>query len=100
MENISVLPRRELSILPGFSNLGRIKNPYSFSQFRYLRQNRFFWYASLDIFLGPPASSKTLVSHHLPRTSSIAFVGGNHDIVFHTFIGDPSPSKWPTFPIA
>jgi hypothetical protein len=39
-ENISVLPRRELSILLEFSNLGRIENPYGFSQFCYLRQNQ------------------------------------------------------------
>ena len=38
-ENVSVLPRRELSILLRFSNLGRDGNPYGFSQFRYLRQN-------------------------------------------------------------
>jgi len=42
-ENISVLPRRELSILLRFSNLGRIENPYGFSQFRYLRQNPFYF---------------------------------------------------------
>ena len=38
-ENISVLPRRELSILLGFCNLERDDNPYGLSQFRYLRQN-------------------------------------------------------------
>jgi hypothetical protein len=42
-ENISVLPRRELSVLLGFSNLGRDGNPYGFSQFRYLRQNPKYW---------------------------------------------------------
>ena len=63
-ENISVLPRRELSILLGFSNLGRIENPYGFSQFRYLRQNpsfpcistarlELFDHTRLGIFLKP-----------------------------------------------
>ncbi len=32
--------RRELSILLGFSHLGRDANPYCFSQFHYLRQNQ------------------------------------------------------------
>jgi hypothetical protein len=37
---ISIFFRQELPILLDFSNLGRIENPYGFSQFCYLRQNR------------------------------------------------------------
>jgi hypothetical protein len=37
---ISLYCKQELRILLGFSNLGRDKNPYDFSPFRYLRQNR------------------------------------------------------------